>query len=448
VHRDIKPGNILLAPDGGVKVTDFGIARYAGASGLTMAGAFIGTADYAAPEQAGGETDTRSDIYSLGATLYCMLAGHPPFQAPTAWQVLSLHQSAEPPGEPLAHLPPGVVNPIRRCLEKDPRDRYQTPTELAGALERALSSYTRRHDLRPRPGQPGAAAPAAPITGPTHVAGAPQGLPPVSAEPTRVTGAHPPGPPYPTAGTSAPLPPAYEIPLPPPRERRGTSPGVLVAIGAAVVAVAAIAAFVLLRGGDDSTKNAGTGAPTVPAGASATVPPLRATALPTAVVPTATPPAVPPTPTPAPPTPTTVPPLPTPVIAGFPTIPLPATSPEREIVDAVNRNGPAYSAAINRRDESLLTGVFTGEALTQYTKDVQDERAKPQPTQNTLLSIDLVTLQPGASAATVTTKERWRVFAGSTCTEYSYDETYQLVFGSGLWKVAKNPFVRTSMRAC
>lgn len=141
VHRDIKPDNILLTDDGRVKVTDFGIARQEGGTGLTSAGRFVGTPEFAAPEQASGEADHRSDVYALGATLYCMLSGHPPFQGTSVWDVLRAHQSSPVSMEPLGHLPDSICNPVRRCLEKDPRDRYQTASELAGALERALANF-------------------------------------------------------------------------------------------------------------------------------------------------------------------------------------------------------------------------------------------------------------------------------------------------------------------
>lgn len=185
VHRDIKPDNILLSSDGGVKVADFGIARSAGGAGQTLVGAFTGTAEFAAPEQSLGETDHRTDIYALGATLYCMLAGQPPFGGATAWDVVRQHQAAPVAMEKLAYLPDSILNPLRRCLEKDPRDRYQTATELAGALERARMAYMRE------PTQ-GTAAPVPPAAGPqTRVAGVPPPVSPVGG-PTRVAGGPPP----------------------------------------------------------------------------------------------------------------------------------------------------------------------------------------------------------------------------------------------------------------
>lgn len=159
IHRDMKPDNILLSADGGVKVADFGIARSAGGAGQTLAGGFTGTAEFAAPEQALGETDHRTDIYALGATLYCMLAGQPPFRGATAWDVVRQHQAAPVAMDAIAHLPDSVLNPLRRCLEKDPRDRYQSATELAGALERARAAL-----LKGQPASP--VAPSPPVAGP------------------------------------------------------------------------------------------------------------------------------------------------------------------------------------------------------------------------------------------------------------------------------------------
>ncbi|MGH2633981.1 MAG: protein kinase domain-containing protein, partial [Tepidiformaceae bacterium] len=151
VHRDIKPDNILVESDGRVKVTDFGIARQSGGSGATQVGSFVGTAAYAAPEQADGDADSRTDIYALGATLYCMLAGEPPYRGRTAMEVLVQHRTTSLPMAPLAWLPDIVQNIVRRCLEKDPRDRYSSPSELASALERARAAMRRMHTSPPPP---------------------------------------------------------------------------------------------------------------------------------------------------------------------------------------------------------------------------------------------------------------------------------------------------------
>jgi serine/threonine-protein kinase len=141
IHRDLKPDNILVTSAGRAKVTDFGIARQVNSEHLTIPGGFTGSVDYASPEQAYGEADHRSDIYALGATLYCMLAGRPPFSGGPPSVVLSRHRSSPLPTAPLGNLPDAVTNIIRRAMEKDPRDRYQTASEMVGALERARVGY-------------------------------------------------------------------------------------------------------------------------------------------------------------------------------------------------------------------------------------------------------------------------------------------------------------------
>lgn len=142
IHRDIKPENVMLTADGAVKVADFGIARRQFTPSTTMTGNFIGTLAYASPEQLDGEVDHRSDIYALGATLYCMLAGRPPFGG-NALAMLEQHRDASMPMEHLPPLPDAIVNPIRRSMEKDPVDRYASASEFAGALERARAAYAR-----------------------------------------------------------------------------------------------------------------------------------------------------------------------------------------------------------------------------------------------------------------------------------------------------------------
>jgi eukaryotic-like serine/threonine-protein kinase len=140
VHRDIKPGNVLLTEDGQVKVTDFGIAQAVSTEeGLTMAGSVMGTAAYFSPEQAEGAlVDGRSDLYSLGVVLYEMLAGRPPFVGDSPVAVASMHVRNAPPL--LRDLNPAVPEPLEqvtmRALAKSPDARYQTADEFRADLER------------------------------------------------------------------------------------------------------------------------------------------------------------------------------------------------------------------------------------------------------------------------------------------------------------------------
>jgi len=137
VHRDVKPQNIMVTPQGVAKVTDFGIARSLAASQLTRTGMVIGTVHYFSPEQAQGKPVTpASDIYSLGVILYEMLTAHLPFEAENAIGVAMQHISTEPPS-PLDYnpsLPPRAVSTVLRALEKAPARRYRDAAEFASAL--------------------------------------------------------------------------------------------------------------------------------------------------------------------------------------------------------------------------------------------------------------------------------------------------------------------------
>jgi eukaryotic-like serine/threonine-protein kinase len=136
VHRDIKPHNIVVGPDGRLKVTDFGIAR-SGASQMTEAGSIIGTAQYLSPEQARGTTvDQRSDLYSVGVVLYEMLTGTVPFTGDTPLEIAMKHLSAtpEPPSNTRPDVPHNLDKVVLRALAKHPDDRYQSAHEMDADL--------------------------------------------------------------------------------------------------------------------------------------------------------------------------------------------------------------------------------------------------------------------------------------------------------------------------
>jgi eukaryotic-like serine/threonine-protein kinase len=139
VHRDIKPSNILLPDEGGVKLADFGIAKglQDASATLTATGQIIGTPRYLSPEQVGGQpADPRSDVYASGVVLYEMLAGHPPFDAPTPLAVALAHQRDQPPplDEARPGLDPHLVAVVDRALDKEPDRRFADAAALRAAL--------------------------------------------------------------------------------------------------------------------------------------------------------------------------------------------------------------------------------------------------------------------------------------------------------------------------
>jgi serine/threonine-protein kinase len=148
VHRDVKPGNVIITEDGQVKVTDFGIARaFNTEDSLTQTGSVMGTATYFSPEQAeGAGVDGRSDLYSLGVVLFEMIAGRPPFVADTPVAVASKHVRENPPSlsDMSPSVPPQFEAIVSKCLMKSPQLRYQS----ADALRADLVSFSHGREVR------------------------------------------------------------------------------------------------------------------------------------------------------------------------------------------------------------------------------------------------------------------------------------------------------------
>jgi eukaryotic-like serine/threonine-protein kinase len=221
VHRDIKPGNVMITGSGEVKVMDFGIARSLADSGvtLTQTAAVVGTAQYISPEQARGEqADARSDLYSTGCVLYEMLTGRPPFVGESLVSVAVSHvrEMPTPPSALDPSLPPDLDAIVMKSLAKDRLERYQSAYEMRADLERAAA------------GLPVAAA---------HDTSAATAL----IAPATVA--------YDSYGTVADLDQIEETPEP---EPSGMSWGRLVLIALAILAVAGIIGYLLFRGDDNS----------------------------------------------------------------------------------------------------------------------------------------------------------------------------------------------------
>lgn len=138
VHRDIKPQNVMLLPDGSIKVMDFGIARFSRSESTNTDEKTMGSVHYVSPEQASGaRTDERSDIYSVGIMMYEMLTGRKPFDGETAVEVALKHMNEQPklPTEYVSSLYPGLEEIILHAIEKDASKRYQTASSMIRDIE-------------------------------------------------------------------------------------------------------------------------------------------------------------------------------------------------------------------------------------------------------------------------------------------------------------------------
>jgi serine/threonine protein kinase/class 3 adenylate cyclase/sugar lactone lactonase YvrE len=227
VHRDLKPDNIMVLDGDAVKVTDFGIARVLGTAATlnTATGMTVGTPLYMAPEQIEGrEVDGRADIYALGAVLYQMVTGKPPFEGadPITTGIKHLREAPQPPADIAADLPPDWEELILRMLAKDPADRPQTARELGDAIA-ALST---------EPVAPGSRTRATRVRAPTPAAAPRERTP--TFQPMRIW-----------------IPPGWITS----RLRPLTSrvPMWLLSVAASLVVVAIVAAIVLLTQGSGSS---------------------------------------------------------------------------------------------------------------------------------------------------------------------------------------------------
>jgi serine/threonine-protein kinase len=174
VHRDVKPGNLLVRNNGTLVLTDFGIARSEAAGQLTATGAVLGTASYLSPEQAAGQVASpASDVYSLGVVAYQCLAGHRPFEGDSPIEIAMKHVREAPRPLP-ADIPPVVRMIVERALAKDPAARWPSAAALAAVARQAAATLAA--GVVTVPGGPGAAAPVSP-GGPPRPAGAPTAAP-------------------------------------------------------------------------------------------------------------------------------------------------------------------------------------------------------------------------------------------------------------------------------
>ncbi len=148
-HRDVKPRNVLMAPDGRAKLSDFGIARLNESTTFTQTGIFLGTARYSAPEAFNGRAEHRSDLYSLGVILYELVTGRTPFESDTPLAIMQQHQSEQPPAiDDIARRDPRAGWIAERLLQKLPSDRFQSAQQLMQVLDGDATTVPLSHRRR------------------------------------------------------------------------------------------------------------------------------------------------------------------------------------------------------------------------------------------------------------------------------------------------------------
>lgn len=266
IHRDIKPANMMLTVDDTVKLMDFGIARSSTDRSLTMTGTTLGSLNYMPPEQVKGEpADNRSDLYSLGISLYEMVTGRLPFQADSNYAIMAAHLQ-EPPRPPIV-LRPDLPQPLNQiilmALAKDPNQRFQSADAFRAALKTVPGDgATTVSDFSPR--SYAASAPAGNATalfqGPAaQTPGA--GLPPQRGSAPQATQPMIAAPPQPSAGAPPPSPATT-------RSHRG----LYVALGALVVVAVLFAAGLYLPGHFGTLADRSSGKPTPPEAPTTAVP--------------------------------------------------------------------------------------------------------------------------------------------------------------------------------
>lgn len=234
IHRDIKPSNMMLTPEGGVKLMDFGIARSGPDLGLTITGMTLGSLAYMSPEQVKCEAiDARSDLYSVGVSLYEMVTGQRPFKADSNFAIMQAHLK-EVPREPVElkpDLPVAVSRIIVMAMEKEPAQRFQS----ADAFRNALHSVAGELGVGLQPAaRLGTVAASAGV----GTARRPATIPSTGAVGSPVSPAPPP----------QAVPVAQTVPMPPPQANSGGHRGLYITLGALIVVLVLVAAgFTLPR---------------------------------------------------------------------------------------------------------------------------------------------------------------------------------------------------------